>query len=209
VWRYRERVEHEAADQVARLAIELEAVGAHASVVELARAAADDETTHAALCRSIVDHFEPGLAADKPQLGGQLGVPHTSRRQRALYACVAISCITETLSAALLLQMRERAQTEIVRDTVHHILKDEIDHSRIGWAHLADEARRSDVAWLAPHIDAMLRAAMTADLAPMSAPGDLSAHGILPATDVACVFAQTVDEVIRPGLERFGISGPS
>jgi hypothetical protein len=207
VWRFRERVELEAADQFERLATELERVGADRAVIELAHEAAADERVHAGLCRNLVDRFEPGLEPLAPALGLRLGPRHRSRRSAALYAAVAMSCVTETLSAALLLHMREAAVDEPVAATVHHILRDEIDHSRLGWAHLATEARRGDVSWLADHVPAMLRDALAADLEPMTAASDdLSAYGILPAARVHEIARQTVAEVIAPGLARHGIA---
>ena len=209
VWRHRERVEWEAADQFARLAVELEHVDADPAVIELATRAAADERTHAAMCRALVDQYGPELAPQSPSLGGQLGPRHAARDRRTLYACVAMSCVTETLSAALLLQMRDRAKLGLVRDTVHHILKDEIDHSRLGWAHLAAEAQRTDVSWLGAHIGGMLRGAMASDLEPMGQAAesveDLSAFGILSAAIVQEVYLQTVSDVIEPGFARFGI----
>lgn len=206
VWRFRERIELEAADQFERLAVELARVEADPAVIELAREAAYDERTHALLCRGLVERFEPGLAPLPPTLGLHLGPHRQSRRRAVLYASVAMSCVTETLSAALLLHMHRAATDEAVRATVHHILKDEIDHSRLGWAHLAAEAGRGDVSWLAPHVPAMLREAMAADLEPMAASSeDLSAYGILPAARVHAIFDQTVAQVIAPGLARYGV----
>ena len=206
MWRYRERIELEAADQFEWLAGELAAVGASPAVVELAREAAADERQHALLCRQLVDRFEPGLAPLPPAPVQRLGPHRLARRDAVLYACVAMSCVTETLSAALLLHMRAAATDERVAATVHHILKDEIDHSRLGWAHLAAEAGRGDVGWLADHVPAMLREAMAADLEPMAAKGqDLSAYGILPAARVHAIVRQTVTEVIAPGLARHGV----
>lgn len=207
VWRYRERIELEAADQFARLAAELSATGASPAVIELARAAAADERHHATLCRRLVDRFAPALAPLPPVLGQRLGPAHLSRRGAALYGTVAMSCITETLSAALLLHMREVASHGPVAATVQRILKDEIGHSRLGWAHLAHEAERGDVSWLSPHIPAMLREALAADLEPMTTEGrDLSAYGILPAARVHAIVRQAVAEVIAPGLARHGVA---
>lgn len=202
VWQHRERVEREAAALFEHHAGELAAVGAPAAVVELARRAADDERDHAARCRALVDRFSPGLASLPPAPAEPLGPRELSRRQRALYASVALSCVTETLSAALLLAMRARARDELVADTVHRIARDEIDHSRLGWAHLAAAARAGYVAWLAPHVPAMLRAAVAAEVAPATA--DLSGYGILSRAEVDHIVHRTITTVIAPGLARFG-----
>ncbi|HUH03280.1 MAG TPA: hypothetical protein VML75_14885 [Kofleriaceae bacterium] len=205
IWQHRERIEREAAALFEHHAGELAELGAPAAVTGLAARAAIDERDHARRCRALVERFHPGLAPLEPAPTQALGPRHASRRDRALYASVAMSCVTETLSAALLLHMRARARDELVAETVHHILKDEIDHSRLGWAHLAAEARDLDVTWLAPHIPAMLRDAMATELAPMTGP-DLSAYGILAPGEVASIVDRTVATVIAPGLARFGIA---
>lgn len=205
IWQHRERIEHEAAVLFEHHAGELAAIGAPAAVTRLARQAAADERDHARRCRALVDRFNPGLPPLEPAPTVPLGPRRASRRDRALYTSVAMSCVTETLSAALLLHMRARASDPLVAETVHHILKDEIDHSRLGWAHLAAEAQRADVTWLAPHLPGMLRSAMTTDLEPMTSP-DLSAYGILAPDEVAGIVDRTVATVIAPGLARFGVA---
>ena len=205
IWQHRERIEREAAALFEHHAGELAELGAPAEVTRLAARAADDEREHARRCRALVERFHPGLPPLEPAPTQPLGPRHASRASRALYASVAMSCVTETLSAALLLHMRARARDELVAETVHHILKDEIDHSRLGWAHLAAAARRADVTWLAPHIAGMLRDAMATELEPMTSP-DLSAYGILTPAEVASIVDRTIATVIAPGLARFGIA---
>ena len=215
VWQHRERIEWQAAAQFDRLAGELEAVRADPTVVGLARQAADDERVHAALCRKLVDQLDPRQKVGEMGRGGEgermgarapLGPPDLTRPERALYAAVAVSCVTETLSAALLLQIHRAAKDELVKSVVHHILKDEIDHSKLGWAHLASESRRTSVSWLAPHISGMIRDAVTTDLAPMSGPqADTAAFGVLGRREVGAIVDTTLSRVVFPGLARFGI----
>jgi hypothetical protein len=205
VWRHRERIEYEAADQFARLAVDLERVGAERSLVDLAARAACDEHRHAARCRRIVDELAPALAPLPPRTGIQLGPQTGSLARRTLYASVSMCCITETLSVGLLLHMQEMARHDLVRETVHEILRDEILHSRLGWAHLAAEARRGDVQWLAPHLPRMVAAAVKADLPAVSSSEGDGAHGILSPEAVAAICEQTLTSVIGPGFARCGI----
>ncbi len=205
-WQYREKIEREAADQFSRLAGELSRAGLPAVLVDMAEDAAVDERRHAEMCRRIVNQLHPGLARLQPRLGVALGPRQLSPPRRALYASVAISCVTESLSAALLLEIHERATDDLVRRTAHDILKDEVSHSRLGWAHLALAAEQGDVQWLGSYVPAMLDAAIASDVAPMSAePVDGSGYGILPASVVADIAQATIDQVIHPGLARFGV----
>ena len=209
-WNYRLRIELEAADQFARLARRLAEIGADDKIVGLAQKASEDENRHGTLCRKIISASRTTVRPITPQLGVALGPASLSLRAQTLYACVAISCITETLSTALLVEMQNCAEPTLIRHTVHSILEDEIQHSRIGWAHLASEANRADTSWLADHLPGMLRDAIASDApalpAPRSDAPDLSRYGILPREKATAIMLQTVTKVILPGLRRFRIS---
>lgn len=95
-----------------------------------------------------------------------------------------------------------------VRATLHKVLRDEVDHARLGWAHLAAVARTGTAGWLSPHIPAMLRAALGGQLAPVDAAApdpDLSDYGLLPHAEVLNVVRAVAADVLFPGLERFGV----
>lgn len=205
VWRHRETVELEASAAFARLARELAAVGAAPVVVAMAAEAAGDERDHAVRCRAIVDRLGPELSPVAPRAGVELGPRTLPPRRRALYAAVAMSCVTETISAALLVEMRACATDPVVAETVQHILRDEVRHSRLGWAHLAAEAAAGDVSWLAPHIAPMLRAAVSDDVAVTSAATGAPEFGVLPAAKVRAIVTTAVSEIIAPGLRAHGI----
>ncbi len=213
LWRHRERVEHEAAALFATLAEELAATG-HGVLAGRARAAAADEVRHAARCRAIVDACVTGLAPLAPTrpVLGPAGA-RLDRRRGALYASVAIGCVTETLSCALLLAMRAVATFAPVKAAIEAIVKDEIEHGRLGWAHLAAEAERADVGWLGAHVPAMRAAALAEDVSPLLAAsararpvaGPLARYGILTRAEVTALVDDTWRVVIAPGLDRFGI----
>ena len=215
VWRRRERVEREAAQVFADLAVELGAAGFPAALVRLAEEAARDEEEHAGRCRHIVDAHHPGL----PPLGRRppvrLGAHELCPRERLLYTAVAVSCVTETLSVSLLGALRGVATDPLIAETIHAILQDEVAHARLGWAVVATEARRTSLAWLTPHLAAMVRAARAEarDEAPATpaapAPPELSRYGVLPRPQAIAIMDATVDEVIVPGLRSFGIGLPA
>ena len=102
VWRYRYEMELEAAERFRRLAGELASVGTSEAVVGMARRASNDELRHAARCLDLVVHF--GGKAGSPQLRDARRVAPRAldERERLLYEVVALSCVTETLSTALL-----------------------------------------------------------------------------------------------------------
>lgn len=208
-WLVRERVEREAAALFARLAERLRGAGAAAAIVALAEQATADELDHAGRCRRIVEARDAGLAPLPPGPPLRLGPAELGARERMIYEAVAVSCVTETLSVALLGGMREGVTDPLVAETVSAILQDEIAHARIGWAVLAAEARRGSLVWLAPHVPGMIRAALEHDEPAARAPAnaDLSAWGVLTRPRVDAIVRETVDQVILPGLRSFGIHG--
>lgn len=209
VWRIRERTEREVSAIFARLSADLEASGAPQELTRRARKCAADELVHAVHCQKIVEALDPGRAPLRPDLAIALGPSDPSPARRALYASVALGCITESLSTALLIVMRKAAEAPEVRDGLDVILRDEVEHSRLGWAHLALAAEDGDVAWLAPHVPAMLRGALETP-PPNEALDDdertsLRGWGILPAAEVLAIVESTIATTIAPGLAQFGV----
>lgn len=219
IWRVRERTEHEAAAAFDALARDLAASQAPAPLVALASRCAADERAHAVHCRAIVDALAPGLAPLPVDAGVRLGPAGASASERALHASVALGCVTESLSTALLIEIRRRAADALVRRALDVILEDEVRHSRLGWAHLAHAASaaergggRGGVSWIARHVPAMLRAALDDEL-PELAPArasrerfDLAPWGILDRDDVERICRATIEHTILPGLARYGIA---
>lgn len=207
VWRHREKVEWEAAGQFGLLAAALDEMEAPAPLVDLATKAEHDEVRHAGLCRGIVEHLGVRLPRVEPaQEARLLGPAGLSGQARALYASLALSCITETLSTALLLAMQDLTQDPVVLAAVRQILKDEVGHSRIGWAHLAWEKERSDVTWLSPYIARMVEAALSGPTFEQELPAQTGeSFGILAPERARALTKETLSEVVFPGLALYGI----
>jgi hypothetical protein len=215
IWSFRARAEREAACRFARLAERLAASGAAAEIVHMAERAASDEARHADLCRDLVQHFggEPSFAkVDDPREVAPSGL---AARERVLYEVVALSCITETLSAALLGAMIEKARDDRVEQTVRRILRDEIDHGRLGWAHLSLEQPRGVGRVLGDYLPAMLKGTIDDELFRDGDDSDevqaaeLEGFGALRRADRRALFVATMRDVVFPGLERFGIDTSS
>jgi hypothetical protein len=208
VWEYRARSEWQAAARFQRLATELAAGDASDAVVVLARQAAADERRHAALCGVLAVRFGGAGPAEGPKVAGRCSPAGLAPRDRLLYEVVAMSCVTETLSAALLIEIERCASDVEVQRVVHQILRDEIAHSRLGWAHLAAEAEQGRGAFLAEHLPAMLAGTVTDELfSPGEAVGESALEGLgaLGRPRRLVLFAASMREVVFPGLERFGV----
>jgi hypothetical protein len=210
VWRYRLRIEFEAAALFDFLSEDLMRLyGPTDRGATFAKAAAEDELRHAERCRRILSYAPISLTELTPSTVDYLGPRQSSLEDRTLYTSVAIGCVTETLSTALLVEMHKRAEPGLVRDTIHEILTDEVSHGRVGWAELSRQALRRDVSWLQSFISPMIQEALNADVRPMLTPAttseDLSRWGILPRSEALAIMENTVEEVILPGLQHFGI----
>lgn len=210
IWHFREQIEIEAASVFQKLGQHLSVLwGKDDHVAQLAFLASSDELRHQKLCRAILNHSPVEIAPARSGLDIALGPRNLPLRERALYAAVAMGCVTETLSSALLLEMQRRASPGIIKDTVHSILKDEITHARIGWAELARAKRYGAIDWLNDYLNSMVAAAFASDIEPMLNPEgknlDLSEFGILRRNDALTIMKKAVSEVIIPGLEAFGL----
>lgn len=211
IWHYREKIEVEAAQVFFDLGKNMASLwGLHDPVAALAFQAQEDELRHQRLCRDILDHSEISFEHVRLQSDTILGIPGQSLEDRVLYAAVAMGCITETLSTALLMTMYKRAQPDIIKKTVHSILKDEVNHARIGWAELSRASARRDISWLSAHTETMLATALATDINPMVKTKnndlDLSAYGILNHQEAQAIMKEAIEGTIIPGLEKYGLS---
>ena len=206
-WAFRSRVEHEAARRFARLAGTIVGFDAGSPVPALLRSAAEDELRHAELCAGLAESY--GHAAADAGADGAIAPASLDARAAALYEMVAACCITETESVATLTSLLGEQPEPAVEKVLREIARDEVAHGRMGWAQLAREAARSDVAFLSGWIPAMLSGTVPPDLfspadAGLESP-ELLRHGVLPHSDKRRIFLGTLEGVVLPGLERFGI----
>jgi len=206
-WAFRTRVEREAAQRFARLAGVIAAFDPGSPLPPLLREAADDEQRHAALCAKLAAvHGRPA-----PESADETAIAPRSldARAAALYEMVAACCITESESVATLTTLLASDVEPEVESVLREIARDEVAHARMGWAHLAREAALSDASFLGPLIPAMLSGTVDEGLfaagpAELEDPG-LLRHGVLPHAQKRAIFVGTLEQVVFPGLAKFGI----
>jgi rubrerythrin len=212
-WAFRASVEHDAAHRFTRLAGAIANFDPSSPAIALMRRAADDERRHAALCEALSAVYgEPWKAA--PRLSAEIAPRELEPREAVLYEVVAACCITETESVATLTTLLAEDADQRVRTTLHEIARDEVVHGRMGWAHLAREAARRDVSFLAVWVPVMLSGTIDEGLFAEAMPefddSELLQHGVLPQAQKREVFVRTLLDVVFPGLENFGIdAGPA
>ncbi len=211
-WAFRSRVEHEAARRFRRLSATISGFDADSPVPALLMNAAEDEVRHAALCAELAEGYGE-TAADRAE-EKDIVPASLDERAGALYEMVAACCITETESVATLATLLAEQAEPRVGSVLREIARDEVAHGRMGWAHLAREAERTDVAFLSRFIPSMLSGTaaeglFTAADAELESP-ELLRHGVLPHSTKREIFIGTLEGVVLPGLEKFGIhTGPA
>ena len=177
-------------------------------MIELASAAVDDEQRHARLCSELARHYgsreAPGTGA-----APAIGPKHAPPEDRLLYEVVAFCCVTETLNTSLMHVAFLRARVPYVREAIREILRDEIWHSRLGWAHLHAARAGGRGAFLAQALPRMLAGAVQMELfadAPTHGSDELlEDHGELPLLTRREIFESSARDVLLPGLEALGI----
>ncbi|HEX4803794.1 MAG TPA: ferritin-like domain-containing protein [Myxococcaceae bacterium] len=214
-WTFRWRVELEAEKRFARMARRLAATGALPVVVDLAARASKDERRHAAHCADLARAFGADVPAEEIE-APEISPPGLDERKSVLYEVVAACCITETESTSVLTTLLHSVRAGRMRRILRELLRDEVNHSRLGWAHLAHERERSegDVLFLDRMIPGMLEGSVPPGLFEAAPPDlespELLACGVLPHSTKRSVFTLTLLEVVFPGLERLGVhTGPA
>lgn len=208
-WGDRNLAEREAQSRFERLAGRLEQVGASDEVVRLARKAQADEALHALLCARVAEHYGSPPLATGPLPAPEVAPAALSPRERVLYETVAFCCLAESINSALLTVTLERATVPLVRETVRRILRDEVDHARIGWAHLTAERRAGLGDFLSGWLPSMLRGTVKPELLQPAPPSEyeqaLADHGNLSRATRVSILEAALRDVVFPGLEACGV----
>ena len=208
-WAFRARVEQDAALRFDRLATVVAGFDPGSPVPAMMRRAADDERRHTELCARLAHGLGNPVALDAGDELASIAPGSLDERQAALYEVVAACCITETESMATLTTLLARETEPNVREVLHSISKDEVVHSRMGWAHLSRESVAAEVAFLGPLIPGMLAGTIDEGLfgspPPDEDPEGLLRLGVLPLAKKREVFLGTLEQVVFPGLEKFGV----
>lgn len=193
----------------ARLAKRLAAVGAPAGIVERARVASEDERRHAGLC----DEAARGLGLEPPPpapvVVAELAPAFLAPGQRVLFELLAFCCVSETLNATLLSVTLRHLREPALRTLTLELLRDEVEHARLGWAHLAFESGRTSCAFVEPLLVPLLSGVVSAELLAAVGQGRASdealALGLLGADERLELIAATLRDVTLPGLRAAGI----
>jgi hypothetical protein len=196
-------MEHASVAAFARFMLELMSLGAPATLLELTRAALNDEILHAKLCFGLASAY-----AERAVGPGPLAVDGAlERRSHAeiLQAALLEACVGETIAAAEASVSGEHAQDPEVRAVFERIARDEARHAELGWAFIRWALERADgstargiVNTLTAAIDATRLSARVALARPERHDPALLAHGVLSPWLRADARLAAVEELLVP-----------
>jgi hypothetical protein len=115
--------------------------------------------------------------------------------------------LNETTGSAYLECSLAVTTAPLARAALRQLLSDEIDHARLGWAHLASPRlpfpiRAAVAPWIQPMMAANLR--QWRDRASLTPSETLTAHGCPPWALVDAAVLGAMRDLIVPGFARFG-----
>jgi hypothetical protein len=183
---------------------DLRAVRSPTTVCELAERAVRDEHKHALFCRDWAIRFGHPGGTVVPRSVEPLRFRGASEGENRLLR-ILLCCFTETVGCFILQHVRKVVTHPELRKLNQVHLGDELQHSRVGWGHLAT---------LAPEARDFLRGWMPAVLGllpeaccdgPEEEREELVPYGYFTPRLLRVAHAEAVSEVILPGLRHLGI----
>jgi hypothetical protein len=183
---------------------DLRALGSPGPVRELAERAVEDEHRHALWCRDWAVHFgHPGGDVVPRSLEPIRfrGATDTENRLLRILLC----CFTETVGCFILREVRRVVTHPELRRLNQRHLADEIQHSRVGWGHLASvtHSQRDFLRARAHAVLALLPEACCEG--EEQAREELVPFGYFTPRLLRSAHDEAVEQVIVPGLVRLGL----
>jgi hypothetical protein len=183
---------------------DLRAVGSPAPVCALAERAVKDEHRHALFCRDWAIRFGHPGGTVLPRSVEPLRFRGASESENRLLR-ILLCCFTETVGCFILRHVRKVVTHPELRRLNQIHLADELQHSRVGWGHLATltpEARDFLRGWT-PAILRLLPEACCEG--PEKEREELVPYGYFTPRLLRAAHAEAVSEVIVPGLRHLGL----
>ena len=209
IWAERAQSELDAGSGMAIVVTELYQVGADPAVIRLATRAAHDETRHAELCRLLAEaYLDEPVDKPRPQRVTMPEHPGAPRELLPHLHVVGLCCINETLAAGFLEACLEDADAPLVAAVQREHLADDVEHARVGWAHLAsqavDDAIRRGVQEMLPRLLRANRSIWGKAIAELPEAG-VPGHGYPPRERLLQAIDETLRTVVVPGFRHVGL----
>jgi hypothetical protein len=195
-------LEHASIASFGRFALELLAVGAPATLIELAHQAALDEVRHARIAFEMASAYGgTDIAPGAFPFGSGKGNIEVSQNLADVAArAVVEGCFGETLASMVAAEQAIHATDPAVRQALEGIAEDEGRHAELAWRTVAWALGAGDAS-----VQRVIRETFTQGLINppafdivAGADGVLEAHGRPSAHVLQAAIRRTLDEVIRP-----------
>jgi len=207
-WLRRARGELTTAFVSCRVAQGLFELGAVSEVLWLAARSAGEEVRHSTLCRAVAERYagQPLPTVQAREVTEATFGNAPARINKLLFA-VFQSCINEGIATVYLQENLRLATSRPVRTVLKELLKDDVNHARFGWAHLASAYTTSDdKAHVAKALPTLLEIGDKAWCGDDEEPDfDCPEHGCLAPTRNREIVRQAFAELILPGFEHVGV----
>lgn len=178
--------------------------GSPPAVVALAERAVHDERRHAMWCRDWAMHFGHPGGEVAPRTTKPVGLPNASDDENRLLR-ITLCCLTETVGCVILRHARPRVVDPELRALYRRHMADELQHSRVGWGHLAalDAPRRAVVrAWMPTLLRALPEACSSGTELDRD---DLVPWGYFTPALLEAARDEAIGGLILPGLHHLGL----
>jgi hypothetical protein len=213
-WKHRARSELQVGRAFAAMVPVLRERRASSAVIDRLERGAEEEVRHSEICAQLAETYL-GEAVVRPVIDS-VPLPRFDVGDEELETALLVAgmcCVNETIATAWIGACLAAAQSPlaVMANRIH--LHDEIEHARLGWAHLASDAvsdatRRA----LGPCLPRLLEAnAPGWERDDLSLPAEgVPAHGHLAADVSRGVFVAAVADLILPGFDHVGVdTGPA
>jgi hypothetical protein len=211
-WLHRSAAERGVSVAFAHLRPRLVAAGVADAVLALVDKAIDDERRHADLCVQLATQYAGSdQAAPPPRYEGLPRFGTNDERLEVALIVTGMCCINESIASEWIRSCWQAATADIAVAANREHLKDEIDHARLGWAHLASEHVDAD---LKQRIAQRLPKMIEVNVAEWKRPDEhlpatgIRVHGHLSCEENDAVVDAAVRDVVLPGFELLGMLTP-
>ena len=183
---------------------DLRAEHAAPAVIELAERAVQDEHQHAEWCRDWAVRFGHPGGEIVPRGERPIAFRGASEVQNRLLRIV-LCCMNETVGCVVLRHVRPVLEWPELRALNRQHMADELQHSRVGWAHLAtlNAVQRE---FLRPWVPALLRLVRQAWCEGSEGEHEaLVPYGYFSLRLLRAAHDEAVESLILPGLIHLGV----
>lgn len=187
---------------------DLRAESSPGAVLALAERAVSDEHQHALWCRDwAVKLGHPG-GDIVPRGERRLTFGGATERENRLLR-IAFTCFAETVGCFTLRRVRESVSDPALRKLNQRHLADELQHGRVGWAHLSTIGEKDAVVVRAAVPELLSLLAHACCDGDEQERDDLVPFGYFTPTLLRAAHDDAVKSVILPGLRHLGLEATS